>query len=66
VRDYRVEVKPAGSADWRTVVEERDNRHRLRVHPLPADLGAFTAARLVVERTNGVAEARVIAFRVQS
>ena len=66
VRDYRVEVQQAGSEEWRTVAEERDNRHRLRVHPLPDDLGALTAARLVVERTNGVAEARVIAFRVQS
>ncbi|WP_226531096.1 FAD-dependent oxidoreductase [Microbacterium paraoxydans] len=66
VRDYRVEVLPVGGDEWRLVAEERDNRHRLRVHPVPSDLGAFTAARLVVERTNGVAEARVIAFRVQS
>lgn len=66
VRDYRVEVLPAGSSEWRVVAEERDNRHRLRVHPLPAEVGPFTAARLVVERTNGAAEARVIAFRVQS
>lgn len=66
VRDYRVEVLTAEGGDWVTVAEERDNRHRLRVHPLPEDLGAFSAARLVVERTNGVAEARVVAFRVQS
>jgi len=66
VRDYRVEVQAPGADEWRVVAEEHDNRHRLRVHPLPADLGPFTAARLVVERTNGAAEARVVAFRVQS
>ncbi|WP_164234700.1 FAD-dependent oxidoreductase [Microbacterium hydrocarbonoxydans] len=65
-RDYRVEVLTAGAADWTVVAEERDNRHRLRVHPLPGDLGPFTAARVVIERTNGAAEARVIAFRVQA
>lgn len=66
VRDYRLEVLTAASAEWRTVAEEKDNRHRLRVHELPADVGAIRAARLVVDRTNGAAEARVIAFRVQS
>lgn len=66
VRDYRVEVLPAGASEWRTVVDETGNRHRLRVHPLPDDLGAIGAARLVVDATNGVEEARVIAFRVQS
>ncbi|ALX65784.1 FAD-dependent oxidoreductase [Microbacterium sp. XT11] len=65
-RDYRVEVLPVGSASWRTVAEVRDNRHRLRVHALPAESGAFTAARVVIERTNGAREARVVAFRVQS
>jgi hypothetical protein len=64
VRDYRVEVRADGA--WATAVEVRGNRHRHRVHPLPAGLGAFTAARLVIEATNGAAEARVIAFRVQS
>jgi len=64
VRDYRVEVLVDGT--WVTAVAEQGNRLRHRVHPLPADLGAFTAARLVIEATNGAAEARVIAFRVQS
>jgi hypothetical protein len=64
VRDYRVEVLADGA--WLTVAEEHDNRHRLRVHPLPADIGPFASARLVVERTNGAAEARVVAIRVQS
>lgn len=66
VRDYRVEVLPGGSSEWRVVAVATDNRHRLRVHELPADLGPFSAARLVVARTNGTREARVVAFRVQS
>lgn len=66
VRDYRVEVLAAGSSQWSTVVEVQDNRHRQRVHALPADLPAFTAARLVIDASNGSAEARVVAFRVQS
>lgn len=66
VRDYRVEVLPADSADWITVIEVQGNRHRHRVHALPSDLGAVRSARLVVDATNGAAEARVIAFRVQS
>ncbi|MGW8484650.1 FAD-dependent oxidoreductase [Microbacterium sp. NPDC055903] len=63
VRDYRVEV--LGVDGWRVAAEVEGNRHRHRVHPLPADLGAFSAARLVISATNGVSEARVIAFRVQ-
>lgn len=66
VRDYRVEVLPQGGGEWVTAVEVQGNRHRHRVHPLPADLGAFAAARLVIDATNGAGEARVIAFRVQS
>ncbi|HWV50713.1 MAG TPA: pyridine nucleotide-disulfide oxidoreductase, partial [Microbacterium sp.] len=63
VRDYRVEV--LGSDGWRAVAEVRDNRHRHRVHALPADLGPLTSARLVISATNGARQARVIAFRVQ-
>ncbi|WP_353807700.1 FAD-dependent oxidoreductase [Agromyces sp. SYSU T00194] len=71
VRDYRVEVLPAGidggpDATWRTIADERDNRWRHRIHALPADLGAIRAARVVVTATNGAREARIIAFRVQS
>jgi len=66
VRDYRVEVLPTGSSQWTAVVEVQGNRHRHRVHALPADLPAFTSARLTVDASNGAAEARVIAFRVQS
>lgn len=67
VRDYRVEVLPAGASDtWTVVADERDNRWRHRIHPLPADLGPLRAARVVVTATNGAREARVIAFRVQA
>ena len=66
VRDYRVEVQRAGSDDWTVVADETANRHRLRVHPVPAVVGPFSAARLVVTATNGAPEARVVAFRVQS
>ena len=66
VRAYRVEVQRAGSDDWTVVADETANRHRLRVHPVPAEVGPFSAARLVVTATNGAPEARVVAFRVQS
>lgn len=66
VRDYRLEVQRAGSDDWTVVADETANRHRLRVHPVPAEAGPFSAARLVVTATNGAPEARVVAFRVQS
>ncbi|MFE6968507.1 FAD-dependent oxidoreductase [Isoptericola sp. NPDC057653] len=69
VKDYRLEVLPAGGVPaedrWVTVAAETDNRWRLRVHPLPADLGPLRAARLVVGATNGAAQARVVALRVQ-
>ncbi|WP_243224531.1 FAD-dependent oxidoreductase [Microbacterium sp. CIAB417] len=63
VRDYRVEVQ--SEAGWVVVAEVAGNRRRQRVHALPDDLGAFSAARLVISATNGAREARVIAFRVQ-
>lgn len=65
VRDYRIEVLVDGSSQWREIVAQRDNRHRSRVHAVPPGVEPFRAARLVIERTNGAAEARVIAFRVQ-
>lgn len=63
VRDYRVEVE--GAEGWVTVADVRDNRRRHRIHPIPAGVGSFTAARVVITATNGAREARVIAFRVQ-
>lgn len=66
VRDYRIEVLQDGSGAWIPVAEETANRHRLRVHPVPAHVGAVRAVRLVVTATNGAPEARVIALRVQS
>ncbi|MFC8598911.1 FAD-dependent oxidoreductase [Isoptericola sp. NPDC057191] len=65
VKDYRVEVLPDAGTGWVTVADETDNRWRLRVHPLPDHLGPLRAARLVVGATNGAAQARVVALRVQ-
>jgi len=67
VKDYRVEVLRGadGSADWETVARETDNRWRQRIHALPADLGPIRAVRLVIGSTNGAADARVVALRVQ-
>lgn len=66
VKDYRVEVLPdCPGQGWVTVAAVAGNRHRLAVHPLPDDLGPLRSARLVVGATNGAAQARVVAFRVQ-
>lgn len=65
VRAYRVEVKTADAADWRVIAQVDDNRRRRRAHRVPVGLGGIRSARLVVEATNGAAEARVVAFRVQ-
>ncbi|WP_407320258.1 FAD-dependent oxidoreductase [Isoptericola halotolerans] len=65
LRDYRIEVLPADAGDWSTVATVRENRWRHRVHAL---VGAdpVRAVRLVVERTNGAPEARVVQLRVQA
>lgn len=67
VRDYRIEVLPEGADDdsgWSTIGTHSGNRHRQRVHALD-EVGRVRAIRLVVTRTNGVPQARVIAVRVQ-
>lgn len=67
VRDYRVEILPAGADEasgWTILGSHPDNRFRQRVHSL-VGAGTFSALRLVVTRTNGVPQARVIAVRVQ-
>jgi len=74
VRDYRVEVLtdrvgPAAlttkEPGWVTVARETGNRHRQRLHPLPAGLGPIRAARVVVDATNGAPHAKIVALRVQ-
>ncbi|HEY9310608.1 MAG TPA: FAD-dependent oxidoreductase [Microbacterium sp.] len=73
VRDYRLEVLPAGEStaagsavpQWRSIAAIEANRHRHRIHQLPSDLGAISAVRLLVTATNGAREARVVAIRVQ-
>ena len=62
VRDYTVEAQVDDR--WITVATGRDNRHRMRVHELAQPV-TTSAMRLRVEGTNGAAQARVVAFRVQ-
>ncbi|MDF2992789.1 MAG: hypothetical protein K0S37_3303 [Microbacterium sp.] len=64
VRDYRVELC-AADGDWHPVADVTANRRRRRAHPVSPEIGAVTAARVVVTATNGSPEARVVAFRVQ-
>ncbi|MFB2596683.1 FAD-dependent oxidoreductase [Herbiconiux sp. P17] len=61
VRDYRVEVCIEGR--WETVVRERGNRRRLRLHDLERPVRT-DALRVVVEATNGAESAMVVAVRV--
>jgi hypothetical protein len=58
-RDYVLEVRRDGA--WTEVARVADNRWRQRVHEL--DPVMADAARIRVLRTNGVAQARVVAMR---
>ncbi|MEK8130415.1 FAD-dependent oxidoreductase [Paenibacillus filicis] len=60
VKDYRIEARIGGQ--WQTVVTERDNRKRKRVHALSQPVAA-EALRLVVESTNGAPRAEVVEVR---
>ncbi len=60
VRDYRVELGLNGR--WEPVIAERANRRRHRVHDFAARRA--DAARLVVESTNGMPQARVYEVRL--
>jgi hypothetical protein len=59
VKDYDLEV--GDGAEWRTVLRERGNYQRKRVHRVEA--AGVRALRLVVKATQGVAEARVFEIR---
>jgi glycine/D-amino acid oxidase-like deaminating enzyme len=61
VRDYRIEARRGGA--WRTLLEVRDNVHRLAVHDL-AQPESFDALRIVVEATWGLDHARIAEVRV--
>lgn len=72
VKDYRIEVLPAASDAlaahddaWAVIARETENRWRQRIHALPVGIGPIRAVRLVIESTNGAANARVVALRVQ-
>ncbi|MBT2411516.1 FAD-dependent oxidoreductase [Streptomyces sp. ISL-12] len=63
VRHYRLQALDARDV-WRTVVTERDNRRRHRVHRFDGDgLRGVRALRLRVDATHGARHARVVAVR---
>lgn len=62
VKDYRLEANVDGQ--WKTLLAEKDNRRRKRVHRLENSLRT-RQLRLVVESTNGSEFAEVIAIRVK-
>ena len=59
LRDYRIEAEVDGT--WSTVVTERDNRRRHRVHTI--EPVSVTRLRVVAEATNGAPRAHVVAVR---
>jgi hypothetical protein len=61
VRDYAVQVRKAGAADWTTVETVTGNFQRLRRHRLPA--GAIDAVRVQATATNGSDSVRVFELR---
>ncbi|GIP35479.1 FAD-dependent oxidoreductase [Paenibacillus sp. J2TS4] len=61
VKDYRIEVMVDNK--WKTVVEEKNNRKRSKIHHLEQALQT-TKLRLIVESTNGSRFAEVVALRV--
>lgn len=64
VRDYRVEGAD-GAGGWRTVVDERDNYQRRRVHRVGWETPLVThALRVTVTATNGIDHARICEVRV--
>lgn len=61
VKDYRVEANVNG--EWVTLLQEKDNGRRKRVHRLNSPI-VTGAIRLVVESTNGCPRAGVVEVRV--
>jgi hypothetical protein len=63
IKDYRVEIRTA--TGWTTVIQEKNNFLRHRIHRLEEAVTA-SALRLVCESTNGAPNARVCETRVYS
>jgi hypothetical protein len=61
VRDYTVQVRKAGAADWTAVETVTGNFQRLRRHRLPA--GEIDAVRVQATATNGSDSVRVFELR---
>jgi len=63
VKDYRIEV--LRSDGWTTVLEERGNWQRLRIHTLDREIGTGVhAIRIVVDSAWGIDHARIVSIRV--
>lgn len=63
VRDYRIEACDE-SGRWHSVADATGNFRRLVIHRLP-DPVTTQRLRVVVEKTNGVPEARILEVRVE-
>jgi len=64
VRDYRIEARDEAGR-WHSVAEGTGNYHRLVIHHLSA-LVTTQRLRVVVEKTNGVPEARILEVRMEN
>ena len=64
VRDYRIEARDEAGC-WHSVAEVAGNYRRLAIHRLPASL-TTQSLRVVVEKTNGAPEARILEVRVEN
>ncbi len=61
VKSYLIEAQINGS--WQTIIEEKENRVRKRIHTLDTSIET-KKIRLVVEATNGCSRAEVFEIRV--
>ncbi len=64
VRDYRIEARDE-TGRWHLVAEGTDNYRRLVVHRLSSPV-TTQRLRVVVEKTNGAPEARILEIRVEN
>jgi len=64
VRDYRLEVRD-DAGNWQPLIRVANNYQRLAIHRLDAPV-ATRWLRIVIEKTNGIPEARVLEIRVKN
>ncbi|MFE2843300.1 FAD-dependent oxidoreductase [Streptomyces scopuliridis] len=61
LRDYRIEAR-RDDGPWRVLARTSDNRRRRRIHTFQEPV-TLSAARIVVEATNGAPSAHIVAVR---